>query len=604
METGQQQRQSSGLKSRAAAGLAIIIAVVLLIRLPFLNQAIQGDDVYYLAGAEHAQIDPLHPNHTRYVFLGDVVDMRGHPHPPLDVWYLALLLAILGDIREVPFHAAYILFSLIAALSMWSLARRFSPHPFWATLLFLAVPAFVINGNSLESDVPFVAFWVAAVALFTGGRLLLAAVTLFLASMTAFQAIFLTPILAVYVWLYYRRSRSAWIVTLVPVATIALWQIYERLSSGVLPAAVLTGYMDRYHWQVLVTKLRNAAALAVHSLWIVFPLLLPPAVLASWKRRDRETIFLASWIAIFFAGALVVFFAGSARYLLPIAAPVCLLVSRIRSAWLAAGFACQMALSLALAVVNYQHWDGYRAFAASLQPYHRIWINGEWGLRYYLESQGGLPLQRGQAVQPGDVVVSSELAYPVDFTYGGGILTRVAHSEIRPAIPLRLIGLDAKSGYSTASKGLRPFDISTGPIDRVHADVVVERRPTLELVPMGAPEAVQQIVSGIYKLEEDRWRWMSGRAVLLLKSPVAPTPLKVRFNIPEASPARRVTLLLDGREIASQSYPAPGSYSLETPPQAANTGVSTLTIIVDKVFTVPGDVRELGIILAEAGFQK
>jgi hypothetical protein len=254
--------------------------------------------------------------------------------------------------------------------------------------------------------------------------------------------------------------------------------------------------------------------------------------------------------------------------------------------------------------VNYQHWDGYRAFAASLQPYHRIWINGEWGLRYYLESEGGLPLQRGQAVQPGDLVVSSELAYPVDFTYGGGILTRVADLEIRPAIPLRLIGLDAKSGYSTASKGLRPFDISTGPIDRVHADVVVERRPTLEFVPMGAPEAVQQIVSGIYKLEEGRWRWMSGRAVLLLKSPAAPTPLKVRFNIPEASPARRVTLLLDSREIASQSYPAPGSYSLETPPQAANTGVSTLTITVDKVFTAPGDARELGIILAEAGFQK
>ena len=604
METGQQQRQSSRLKSPAAAGLAIVIAVVLLIRLPFLNQAIQGDDVYYLAGAEHAQIDPLHPNHTRYVFLGDVVDMRGHPHPPLDVWCLALLLAILGDIREVPFHAAYILFSLLAALSMWSLARRFSPHPLWGTLLFLAVPAFVINGNSLESDVPFVAFWMAAAALFAGGRLLLAAMALFLASMTAFQAIFLTPILAVYVWLFDRRSRSAWIVTLIPVVTIAAWQVYERVSSGVLPAAVLTGYMDRYHWQVLATKLRNAVALAIHSLWIVFPLLLPPAILVSWKRRDRETLFLVSWIVIFFAGALAVFFAGSARYLLPIAAPVCLLVSRLRPAWLVTGFACQMVLSLALAVVNYQHWDGYRRFAASLQPYHRIWINGEWGLRYYLESKGGLPLQRGQAVRPGDLVVSSELAYPLDFTYGGGLLTRVADIEIRPAIPLRLIGLEAKSGYSTASRGLRPFDVDTGPIDRVHADVVVERRPTLEFVPMGAPEAAQQIVSGIYKLEEGRWRWMSGRAVLLLKSPGAPTPLKVRFNIPDASPARRVTLLLEGHEIASQNYPEPGSYVLQTPPQAVNTATSTLTIIVDKVFTVPPDVRELGIILAEAGFQK
>ena len=141
-----------------AVTVAIIVAVVLLIRLPFLNQAIQGDDVYYLAGAEHAQIDPLHPKDVRYVFLGDPVDLRGFPHPPFNDWFLGLLLAIAGDVREVPFHAAYILFSLIAALAMWSLARRFSPHPLWATLLFLAVPAFVINGNSFESDLPFLAF--------------------------------------------------------------------------------------------------------------------------------------------------------------------------------------------------------------------------------------------------------------------------------------------------------------------------------------------------------------------------------------------------------------------------------------------------------------
>src|SRR5580704_15680050 len=94
----------------------IITALILALRLPFLNQAIQGDDVYYLAAAEHAQIEPLHPNHVQYVFLGDRVDLRGFPHPPLNAWFLALLLAVTGDIHEAPFHTAYILFSLIAAL--------------------------------------------------------------------------------------------------------------------------------------------------------------------------------------------------------------------------------------------------------------------------------------------------------------------------------------------------------------------------------------------------------------------------------------------------------------------------------------------------------
>src|SRR5580704_2006910 len=86
-----------------ALSLAIILAVVLLIRLPFLNQAIQGDDVYYLAAAQHAQIDPLDPNNVRYISQGDSIDLRGYPHPPFNAWFLALLLAVMGDIREVPF---------------------------------------------------------------------------------------------------------------------------------------------------------------------------------------------------------------------------------------------------------------------------------------------------------------------------------------------------------------------------------------------------------------------------------------------------------------------------------------------------------------------
>jgi hypothetical protein len=103
---------------RRSRGLILLLAAVVLMRLPFLNQAIQGDDVYYLAAAEHAQIDPLHPNDVRYVFQGDRVDLRGHPHGPLNPWALGALLAVFGDVREVPFHAAYIVFSLIAAAAM------------------------------------------------------------------------------------------------------------------------------------------------------------------------------------------------------------------------------------------------------------------------------------------------------------------------------------------------------------------------------------------------------------------------------------------------------------------------------------------------------
>ncbi len=352
---------------------------------------------------------------------------------------------------------------------MWSLARRFSPHPLWATLLFLAVPAFVVNGNSLESDLPFLAFWMAGVALFVSGRYALAIIPLALASMAAYQALLLTPILAVYVWLHARQSRTAWAAILIPPAVIAGWQLFEFASIGKMPIQVMTSQISAYGYQSLANKLRNGCALVVHVCWIVCPVLLPPAFLLARKRRDADTPFLAAWILLFFGGCMLIFFAGAARYLLPMAAPLALLVSRLNTRWLAAGFAAQMILSVSLAIVNYQHWDGYRAFVASLKPQiagKRVWIDGQWGLRYYLEAEGGLPIRREQALRVGDIVVTSELGYPAHFTTSGGALTPISQREIRSSLPLRLIALNTRSAYSTMNRGYLPFDISTGPIDR------------------------------------------------------------------------------------------------------------------------------------------
>src|ERR1039458_2021053 len=127
--------------------LLLCLGLALLIRLPFLHQAIQGDDHIYLTEAEHALVDALHPNDVKYVFLGDEVDLRGHSHPPGNAWPLAALLLVFGDVKEIPFHAAYIVFSMTAVWAMWRLACRFSERPLWATLLFIAAPAFVVNGD-------------------------------------------------------------------------------------------------------------------------------------------------------------------------------------------------------------------------------------------------------------------------------------------------------------------------------------------------------------------------------------------------------------------------------------------------------------------------
>ena len=620
--------------------LLIVVLFVLALRLPFLNQAIQGDDVDYLYAAEHAQIDPLHPTHARYAFLGQMVDMRGHPHPPLNAWYLALLLAIFKDVREIPFHAAYILFSMLAALSALSLARRFSPRPLAATLLFLATPAFVINGNSLEADLPFAALWLLSIALFVAAvdghsvRLLAwSALAMALTALAAYQAILLTPILLAYSWTRERKWRACWITALSAPAALAAWQLFERLSSGALPASLLAGYMQRYGLQALVPKLNSAAELTVRLALIVFPgLWLPPLLsipaaigaafydanplfwgsiavgvgILIWCARHWRD-FLAQWVLIYFAAALAIFYAGSARYLLPLALPIAILASRYaKRRWLDAGFAVGLALSVTLAVVNYQHWGAYRQFAREIRSdveSKRVWIKDEWGLRYYLEAEGALPLMQGQAIHAGEMMVSSSLSSPVAFSSGGGFMAPVAERTITSPIPLRLVALHGRSAYSAMMSGLRPFDITLAPIDRLRAEIMVERKPAAADLLMSAPEAEQQIVSGIYQLESGSWRWMSQTGVVLLKPPVEPARLVVQFSIPDQSPVRQVSMDLNGQRVASQDFSGPGRYVLTSAPMKPDGDSAQVTITVDKTFAAPGDSRQLSIILLRVGFE-
>ncbi len=423
-----------------------------------------------------------------------------------------------------------------------------------------------------------------------------------LAAMTSYQTIFLIPILAVYVWLNHRRDPIRWAALFTPAVVVGGWQLFERLSTGALPAQVLGGYLAEY--QGLATKLANAAMLFIHSWWIVCPVLVPGAIIIAWRNRSKLDVrFLLAWIGIFFACAAVVFPAGSARYLLPMAAPVVLLTSHLPRRWLATGFVIQLVLGLGLATVNYQHWDGVRRFAERVHaaaPDARVWVNGEHGLRFYCERDGALPLIRTQTVRPGDILASSELSRSFEVM---APTVPLVQAVIQPSIPLRLIGLESHSGYSTVQKGFWPFGISTGSIDRLTAVRVVERQPTLSYLPMNAPEANEQIVSGIYDLEDQHFRWMSRSAVVALKSPASALPLRVEFSIPDNAPGRRVTLLLDGREVASEVYKGPGSYTLATAPLQAAGASATVQIEIDRAFSVPGDRRELGIVLTAVGFR-
>lgn len=564
--------------------ILLVVAAVLLLRLPFLNQAIQGDDVYFLYGAEHAQEDPWHPLSARYVFLGAEVDMRGHTHGPVDSWILALLIRLCGGgVKEIPFHLAYTLLSLVAALAAWWIACRYTERPLIATLLFLLVPPFVVNGNSLEADLPFVALWLLVVAFYLADRPVAAVLAAVLATLTSYQAILLSPILFLL-----PGVRRRWSVLAAPPVALVLFQTFERFTGGSLPAAVLAGYMQDHGWQSLTMKWKNAVGLTGHlAVNIVSPI-----VWLGW-RRLRADRFLLSWIAVFFAGALVIFFAGAARYLLPLALPVCILASR--SNFAIPAIAVQGAYSLALAVVSYQHWDGYRKIAAEVPAARRIFVNGEWGLRHYLEERGAVALTTGQTFHPGDIVVSTGYASEIDAPK-----VKLFEREIQSPIPLRMMFLGGGSAFSTVGAGLTPISISTAPLDRVRVESIAEVNPTLAVVKIGTPEGAAHIVNGI--ANHDGWSLDRG-TVALLRPGAANVKLRAKFYIPPAGAGREVQLSIDGVIVARQFYKEDGVFTLDSPPLGdAKPGRAIITIATDKPLRVPSDNRALGVVLSEIGF--
>ncbi len=410
-----------------------------------------------------------------------------------------------------------------------------------------------------------------------------------------------------------------------------------------MPAAVLAGYMRSYNFTALAQSARGAAALVVHLAWIVSPVILLALVplgrrwlwivaavaAAAAAFYDLNPLFWVSfglgvwvlawcangttggttgrgflgwWILLFFAPAVLVFFAGSARYLLPVAAPLAILAAnQSRQSIALAGAALQLALALGLAVVNYQHWNTYRRFAeivAEQARGRRVWVNADWGLRYYLEAAGGVALTTNPQVQPGDIVVTSDLGNSLP---AGTPLTPLTQIEIRPRLPLRLISLNGRSAYSFGSRGLLPFEISTAPIDRVRAEIAIA--PELSYLDPHDPKAAAQFISGI-----SADGWTAKEATVLLKVPAKANRLAASFYLQASAPARHATLSANGVVLAQGDLRSTDTiYSISAPFSAAAVPPGTVsmavTLSVDKTFSVPGDARDLGVILTGIGFR-
>lgn len=290
--------------ARVRGELALLLLTVILCGLPFLGQPFHMDDNFYMDMARNVRVSPLFPNDRPYGFGGEYLgDMASHSHPPLVTYVLALLQAVFGKRPggEWRYHAVFLVFPVLAVLSFYFLAALFVERPLWPSLMLAASPVFQVMSHNLMTDIPALAFVLAAAAAFlwaveTGRGILYAAagVFLFSAMFTSYQAALVALLLAFYL-AKKGGSRAGSAALAAPCAAMAAWlgANYVHYDRFILLGTV--DYVRSRDFASLGSLATKFVALLQYQGWlVVFPLFVICFFGRSAKGRLTALLVLAS----------------------------------------------------------------------------------------------------------------------------------------------------------------------------------------------------------------------------------------------------------------------------------------------------------------------
>ena len=206
--------------------------------------------------------------------------------------------------------------------------------------------------------------------------------------------------------------------------------------------------------------------------------------LANRARRlplDRDFLFLGFWLVSILGAVVILLPHATAKYYLPVFAPLILLLFREAEAALKPGrllkglavaaIGLSFFTGLWLSAADYQLAQAYKDFALSVEArYHptgTVWFVGEWGFRHYMESEGYKYLtSTSTAPRPGDLIIRpSFMNWPLE----GSLLGRIQRIEV-PAVtwsvPLRVMSMDADAGFYGTYWGRLPYTITSSPVEQ------------------------------------------------------------------------------------------------------------------------------------------
>jgi 4-amino-4-deoxy-L-arabinose transferase-like glycosyltransferase len=226
--------------------IAIVVLTVAACAIPFLNQPFHMDDNFYMDMARNAQVNPFFPNDTPYMYQEIFFpDMGSHSHPPLQTYFLATVMHFFGEGagKEWIYHLFALFYPILAVLSFYFVAALFVGRPLWPAIVLACSPLFMVMEHTLMTDIPMLAFWLAAIASFlwavrreNTGLYAMSALFQVAAVFTSYQSLALTPLLGFYQLRRGRRRRN-WMWLMIAPAAVTIWFTvncfhYRRLLWG------------------------------------------------------------------------------------------------------------------------------------------------------------------------------------------------------------------------------------------------------------------------------------------------------------------------------------------------------------------------------------
>jgi hypothetical protein len=530
---------------KTSVSIAILVTLALCSFVPFASRAVYLDEPMYLHIAKSVwEKDWLFPQSTTWIFFGIPEPATSQTHPPAGVYFLAVMLKVFGGFQTIPFRLLWGVFSIIAILAFYRLARHFTSDPFWVAALFAVSPALFVMNPTFMMDVPMMALFLAGLGFYLDciqgkrARLCLVAICLVLSLGLGYPA--LVPIGCLFCWAVFHKRPLA---ELCAIATspicLFLWQYSMKRHFGVVPMANLTRYFSSnsafpsdllpalsflggvslFPWALLaLTPLSKkwfiAGASVAAAVLLSFCHAWPSPFYRAWYialascgiawvivfilkscRRDSNRPLMRSYL-ILWAPAMLLFFLlmgemVSARYFLLSLPPLFLIIfAQIRRTAAIVALAATLLLSLSLAIADYRYVNAYREWVTQTiiplqQQGYRIWSDAESGLRFYLNQRGIQTLDKFNT-QPrgGDLIIKQTSFAPGLSAELEPLLLPLKEEDIQDPYFLRVFSQPAAAGFHHSGFGIVPYCLSRSPLDRVK---IVEVSPFVTHLPQVVP---------------------------------------------------------------------------------------------------------------------